>query len=249
MRSTLYNSRLLMCASTLLVILSLVVFAAPRLGQEDAPELPRPDGSGEVPEMILSMVTNPAAGAGQPSRMKLSGLRGRIVLLDMFSSQCPHCRDHAPHVIEVYNQYKARGFTMLGLATDKNDNFGTINVRNFLRETKISYPTAFITTEVVAYYADPRNRQVPQMVLFGADGKMVKRWIGWSPTVDKEMRAAIEGQLGNALAPEKAVTPEKAAAPGKAATPGKAVTPAPASKSGEKTTGGPARRGGKTTQR
>jgi thiol-disulfide isomerase/thioredoxin len=225
MRSTLYNSRLLMCASTLLVILSLVVFAAPRLGQEDVPELPRPDGSGEVPEMILSMVTNPAAGAGQPSRIKLSGLRGKVILLDMFSSQCPHCRDHAPHVIEVYHQYKARGFTMLGLATDKNDNFGIINLRNFLRETKITYPTAFITTEVIAYYADPRNHQVPQMVLFGADGKMVKRWIGWSPTVDKEMRAAIEGQLGKALAP------------------------APASKSGERTMSGPARRGGKTTQR
>jgi thiol-disulfide isomerase/thioredoxin len=237
MRPTLYNSRLLMCAATLLVILSLVVFAAPRLGQEDVPELPRPDGSGEVPEMILSMVTNPAAGAGQPSRIKLSGLRGRVILLDMFSSQCPHCRDHAPHVIEVYNQYKARGFTMLGLATDKNDNFGIINVRNFLRETKITYPTAFITTEVVAYYADPRNHQVPQMVLFGADGKMVKRWIGWSPTVDKEMRAAIEGQLGKALAPSKALAPEKA------------VTPAPTSKSGEKAMSGPARRGGQPTQR
>jgi thiol-disulfide isomerase/thioredoxin len=214
-----------MCASALIVILSLVVFAAPRLGQEDVPELPRPDGSSEVPEMILSMVTNPAAGAGQSSRIKLSSLRGKVILLDMFSSQCPHCRDHAPHVTEVYNQYKARGFTMLGLATDKNDNVGVINVRNFLRETKITYPTAFITTEVVAYYADPRNHQVPQMVLFGADGKLVKRWIGWSPTVDKEMRAAIEGQLS------------------------KAPAPAPANKSGEKTMSGPARRGGKATPR
>ena len=77
--------------------------------------------------------------------------------------------------------------------------------------------------------------KIAEMGLFGADGKMVKRWIGWSPTVDKEMRAAIEGQLGKALAPEKAL------APGKAAT--------AASKSGEKTTGGPARCGGRTTQR
>ena len=105
---------------------------------------------------------------------------------------------------------------------------GTTLATNALIERK-GARTAFITTEVVAYYADPGNHQVPQMVLFGADGKMVKRWIGWSPTVDKEMRAAIEGELGKALAPEKAL--------------------APASKSGEKTMGGPARRGHKTTQR
>ena len=52
-----------MRASALIVVLSLAVFAVPPPDLEDRPELPRPDGSGEVPEMILSMVANPAAGA------------------------------------------------------------------------------------------------------------------------------------------------------------------------------------------
>jgi glutathione peroxidase-family protein len=203
MRSAMINSKLLMRALALMLTFVFVVFAAPRLGQEDMPELPMPDGSGEVPEMILSMITNPAVGAGQPSKVKLSSLRGKIVMLDMFWSQCPHCRDHAPHIVEIYNQYKARGFTILGLATDKSDNQGVNNVRKFLADTKINYPTAFVTTEVVAYYADPRNHSVPQIVLFGADGKMVKRWIGWTDEIGKEVRASIEGQLGKAPTPVK----------------------------------------------
>ena len=106
-------------------------------------------------------------------------------------------------IVEIYNQYKARGFTILGLATDKSDNLGVNNVRKFLADTKINYPTAFVTTEVVAYYADPRNHSVPQIVLFGADGKMVKRWIGWTDEIGKEVRSTIEGQLGKALTPIK----------------------------------------------
>jgi glutathione peroxidase-family protein len=197
------NSKLLMRALALMLTFALVVLASPRLGQEDIPELPMPDGSGEVPEMIVPMITNPAVGAGQPSKLKLSSLRGKVVILDMFWSQCPHCRDHAPHIVEIYNQYKARGFTILGLATDKSDNLGVNNVRKFLADTKINYPTAFVTTEVIAYYADPRNHSVPQMVLFGADGKMVKRWIGWTDEIGKEVRTTIEGQLGKAPTPIK----------------------------------------------
>ena len=203
MRSAMINSKLLMRALALVLTFAFVVFAAPRLGQEDMPELPMPDGSGEVPEMIVPMITNPAVGVGQPSKLKLSSLRGKVVMLDMFWSQCPHCRDHAPHIVEIYNQYKARGFTILGLATDKSDNQGVNNVRKFLADTKINYPTAFVTTEVVAYYADPRNHSVPQIVLFGADGKMVKRWIGWTDEIGKEVRATIEGQLGKAPTPIK----------------------------------------------
>ena len=203
MRSAMINSKPLMRALALMLTFALVVLASPRLGQEDMPELPMPDGSGEVPEMIVPMITNPAVGVGQPSKLKLSSLRGKVVMLDMFWSQCPHCRDHAPHIVEIYNQYKARGFTILGLATDKSDNLGVNNVRKFLGDTKINYPTAFVTTEVVAYYADPRNHSVPQIVLFGADGKMVKRWIGWTDEIGKEVRSTIEGQLGKTLTPIK----------------------------------------------
>lgn len=198
MRFSVFNSRRWMQAMAMTAVFALVVLASPRLGQEDIPELPLPDGSGEVPEMIVSLISNPAVAGGPAGKLKLSSLRGKVVMLDMFWSKCPHCRDHAPHMVDLYNQYKGRGFSILGLATDSEDAMGVNNVRAFLRDTKINYPTAFIKPEVIAYYADPRNRSVPQMVLFGTDGKMVKRWIGWTEQIEKEVKAAIESQLGKA---------------------------------------------------
>lgn len=187
----------------------LAVASAPRLGMLDIPELPMPDGSGDTPEMLVDMV--PTTAAARPAKLKLSSLRGKVVLMDMFWSKCPHCQEHAPHIVVLYNQYRDRGFTVLGLAKDSKDEADEVkSVKDYMATAKINYPTGFITTELVAYYADSRNHGVPQMVLFGADGKMVLREISWSDAIEKKLKAAIEEQL--AKAPAKAVESKPATA-------------------------------------
>jgi peroxiredoxin len=172
----------------MLVVMSFA--SAPRLGSSDVPELPTGDGSGDTPDMFIKLVPNAASRA---DNLRLSSLRGKVVLLDMFWSQCPHCEEHAPHVVEYYNQYRQRGFTVLGLATDKQDRLD--DVKNFMQKAKINYPVGFLTNEVVAYYADSKNHGVPQMILFGTDGKMVKRLIGWNNQVGQELKQAIDSQM------------------------------------------------------
>lgn len=188
----------------------MVIAAAPTLGFEDVPELPKPDGSGDTPEMIVDLVqTTPGTAAARADKLKLSSLHGKVTLLDMFWSKCPHCEEHAPHIVAIYNQYRDKGFNVLGLATDRKDDPAAVkSVKEFLAKTKINYQVGFISNEVVAYYADSRNHGVPQMVLFGADGKMVFRDIGWNENIEKKLKAAIEEQL--AKAPPAKATPEKA---------------------------------------
>lgn len=182
-------------------VLAFMTFAgASSLGTADVPELPTADGSGDTPDMTIKLVPNalvPSRGKASES-MQLSSVRGKVVMLDMFWSQCPHCEEHAPHVAELYTKYKDSGFTVLGLATDTPDKIN--DVKAFMRRTKINYPVGFITTEVIAYYADSHNRGVPQMVIFGRDGKMVKRMIGWTEKVSKELTEAIESQVAKAPA-------------------------------------------------
>ncbi len=174
-------------------VLLLSVAATPRLGAEDVPELPMPDGSGDTPEIIIDLLPG---GADQQKQFKLSSLRGKVALIDVFLSTCHHCEEHAPHIVELYSQYRDRGFTVLGLATDNKENKDNVeSVKAFVSLAKINYPVGFVTPEVIAYYIDSHDHSVPQMVLFGPDGKMAKRMIGWNEKVSKEMRAAIEAQL------------------------------------------------------
>ncbi|MGH9751381.1 MAG: peroxiredoxin family protein [Blastocatellia bacterium] len=178
-------------------VLLLSVAATPRLGVEDVPELPMPDGSGDTPEIIIDLLPGGSGPiAEQQKQLKLSSLRGKVALIDVFLSTCPHCEEHAPHIVELYNQYRDRGFTVLGLATDNKENKDNVErVKAFVSLAKINYPVGFVTPEVVAYYIDSHDHGVPQMVLFGPDGKMAKRLVGWNEKVSKEVRPAIEAQL------------------------------------------------------
>ena len=178
-------------------VLMLSVAATPRLGVDDVPELPMPDGSGDTPEIIIDLLPGSAGAAGEGRKqLKLSSLRGKVVLIDMFLSTCHHCQEHAPHIVELYNQYREKGFTVLGLATDNKENKDNVaNVQGYVTIAKIEYPVGFVTPEVVAYYVDSHDHGVPQMILFGPDGKMAIRRIGWNEKSAKEIRAAIEAQL------------------------------------------------------
>ena len=188
-----FNVSLLIRAFAASCVLLLSVAATPRLGVEDVPELPMPDGSGDTPEIIIDLLPG---GDDQQKQLKLSSLRGKVALIDMFKSTCHHCEEHAPHIVELYNQYRDRGFTVLGLATDNKENKDSVEtVKAYVSIAKIKYPVGFVTTEIVAYYIDSHDTGVPQMVLFGPDGKMAKRLIGWNEKVSKEMRSAIEAQL------------------------------------------------------
>lgn len=71
------------------------------------------------------------------STVKLSSLKGKVVLLDFWATWCPPCRKMIPELKKVYSKYKDKGVVVIGISLDE----GSIStIKSFADNTGINYP-------------------------------------------------------------------------------------------------------------
>ncbi len=69
--------------------------------------------------------------------VELSALRGKVVMVDFWSSWCPPCRQEAPVLAQVYREYGGRPVEFIGV--DIWD--GREDARRFVSQFDVPYPT------------------------------------------------------------------------------------------------------------
>ena len=51
--------------------------------------------------------------------VSLSSFRGKYVLVDFWAAWCPDCRKENPNIVQAWNQFKDKNFTVLGVSLDR----------------------------------------------------------------------------------------------------------------------------------
>jgi len=104
--------------------------------------------------------------------MKLSDLRGKVVLVDFWASWCGPCRRENPNVVNLYNKYKADGFDVLGVSLDRTKNKWTGAIEKDKLEWHHVSDLKGWKNAVAKQYS---VRSIPHTILLDRDGKIIAR--------------------------------------------------------------------------
>ncbi len=122
-------------------------------------------------------------------KVNLSDFRGKVILLNFFTTWCPPCRIEIPELVKIYQQNKNKGLVVLGISLDKD--VVPFMLKNFAKEMKISYPVLIGTEEVADSY---QITGVPATFVISKEGKAYKRFDGLVPTdhLEKALKDLLE---------------------------------------------------------
>jgi thiol-disulfide isomerase/thioredoxin len=115
-------------------------------------------------------------------------LEGQVVLVDFWATWCGPCRRSIPHLIELYDEYKAQGVTIVGVSLDQK---GPAVVTPFVEQYKINYPVVMGTGQVVADFGGVRG--IPTAFIISQDGKIYRKIVGLrdKAAYEKDIKALL----------------------------------------------------------
>ena len=138
-------------------------------------------------EPALSFPDLEFAGADGGS-VRLSQLKGNVVLLNVWATWCGPCRLELPIVQKMYDRYSDRNFVVLAINIDADRR----RIEPFLKRYNLSLPI---------YYAAPEEAGamtatgIPSTFILGPDRTLIDRAVGYSPDVEEHWKTVIEKHL------------------------------------------------------
>ena len=106
---------------------------------------------------------------GKTTKLSEMLKKGRYTLVDFWASWCGPCRAETPILAEVYNQYKDKGFQVLGVATWDQPK----DTKKAIEDLKITWPQILNAQNTPSELYGFNG--IPHIILFGPDGTIVAR--------------------------------------------------------------------------
>jgi len=129
--------------------------------------------------LVFALMDKPGAPASsfttlEGKTLTLDGLHGKVVLVNFWATSCPGCVKEMPDMVEIYKQYKDRGFEIIAVAMSYDP---PAYVDNFVQTRQLPFPVVLDADG--AHARDFGNVQLtPTTFIIGKDGRILEQKLG-----------------------------------------------------------------------
>lgn len=124
------------------------------------------------------------------SKIELSSLRGKVVLISFWATWCPPCRQELAHLQEgVIDHFAGRDLVVLPISRGEERR----TVEAFLKKMDYTFDVGLDRKQEI--YRKYATNYIPRSVVVGKDGKVTYVAVGYDAQIAKEVNAAIEAAL------------------------------------------------------
>jgi|GEM_PF-5317566 len=154
------------------------------------PDRPAPPSAGQDP------APPPAGGAGAPKadvrfqlldgeQILLSGLRGKVVVLDFWASWCRPCTMALPGAVRTAGEFSEKEVVFIAV----NMNEPKSKIQRFLNDNKLKCRVALGGQNIASFYG---VRSIPHTVFIDKQGEARDSMVGFGPGMHERFRSKID---------------------------------------------------------
>ena len=137
-----------------------------------------------APTVFAENIKGPAPDFTLKSRsgenIKLSELRGEVVMINFWASWCAPCRQEMPLLEELYKKYSDLGFTLLAVNVEED----SYKAESLLRDIPVTFPVLYDNTNRVTKLY--KVVAMPSTVIIDRDGNLRYLHRGYLPGYENE---------------------------------------------------------------
>lgn len=123
----------------------------------------------------------------------------KVVAVLFFSTDCPHCQTTAQILAPIYQEYRAKGVEILGLAVNPS---AVQNLSSFVQQYGVEFPVGIgsrMQWSSFGKFSVTKTAYVPHLMFVGKDGKVAEDHPGadtdWWTDQDQNIRASFDRLL------------------------------------------------------
>lgn len=155
------------------------------------PGTPETGGGGTTAAGTLAPDFTGRDTAGKTFRLS-DHLGKDVVLLDFWSTFCEPCKAEFPHLRAMYDQQKAKGLLVVGIAMDGPETVA--DVPAFVKRFELTFPVVTDEDSRIASLFNPK-KSMPLSVLIDRGGRIVAVREGYNPGDEKLVAADVDKAL------------------------------------------------------